>query len=398
MFIIALIRFLRGYITISAWGGFLDRFLNLAAKEYIPMWGIIKKEGRLYIKTYARHYRHLRHIAKKAGMKMKVLRRKGLPFFLHRYRKRKGVFAGIALFFLLLKLMSLFIWTVEIKGNEKTSTQEILDVLSELGLKPCAFKGSLDISLIEDSAALRLPSLVWLAVNMQGTCVVVEVKERIKPPEMVPIDKPCNIVASHAGQIISVEAYEGQPAVKTGDAVAKGDLLISGIVEDGKGLVHFRHARGVVMAQTKRVMSVTVPFKQQKKEPTGKVVIRRKVEFFGLKVPLYVGKEPEGDFIVEKSRMRTNIHGFKPPIGYTMQKWTEVSTVEFDLTEKEAAALARQQLSERLKEESPDADIIDKKEEIKADKEGVTVTHTYLCREDIAAPQEIYINSDDKSQ
>ncbi len=396
MFIVALIRYLFGYIEVTAFGGFYDRFLNLAAKEYYPLWGITRKGHRLYFKTYARHYKTLRPIAKQSGVRMKVTKKRGLPFFLFRFRKRKGLFLGIALFFLLLRLFSLFVWTVEIKGNTTTPTQEILDVLADLGLKPCALKHNLDITHIENSAAVKLPSLVWLAVNLKGTCVVVEVRERIMPPEMVPIHRPCNIVASHAGQIISIEAYDGQPVVKKGDAVSEGDLLISGIVEDSKGIVHLRHARGSVIAQTKREITEKVPFRQQKKEPTGKVINRLKIEFFGLNLPLYIGKEPKGEYIEEKSRMRTNINGFKPPIGYTLNRWIEVKTVEYELTPTEATALAKEKITQRLKEESPSADILNMQEEISRNKEGVTVRRTYICKEDIATPREILVNSDDK--
>lgn len=59
----------------------------------------------------------------------------GVPFLLHRYRKRTGLLAGLLAAVVLLGYMSGFVWKIEVTGNEAISTQEILAALDELGFR-----------------------------------------------------------------------------------------------------------------------------------------------------------------------------------------------------------------------------------------------------------------------
>ena len=126
-------------------------------------------------------------------------------------------------------------WTIEVVGNETVSSDEILDFLEEEGLKIGSYKSALNPRELERKTLLELKELSWIAVNITGSTVTVEVNERILPPDMyLDNDKACNIVARYTGQIHSMDIYDGQSDLQVGDTVLAGDLIVSGIVEDGK--------------------------------------------------------------------------------------------------------------------------------------------------------------------
>ena len=63
-------------------------------------------------------------------------------------------------------------------------------------------------------------------------------------PEFPDSTTPCNIVASQDGTIMGIEATVGVAEVRSGDAVLKGDLLISGITENLDKTYNLKAARG----------------------------------------------------------------------------------------------------------------------------------------------------------
>ena len=86
---------------------------------------------------------------------------------------------------------------------------------------------------------------------------MIEVRERIPAPQVENDTTPRNILASQDGTILSLKVYEGEAAVKKGEAVLKGDLLISSVVTNKDLSVSFKHARGVAIAQTRHTVSHT---------------------------------------------------------------------------------------------------------------------------------------------
>ncbi|MCI8497559.1 MAG: sporulation protein YqfD, partial [Clostridiales bacterium] len=230
MFILRLLRFLAGSVEFSAFGVFPERFLNLCTQNHIPLWMVRCGQNRVTACTLARRYKKMRALAKKSGVRLKSGRRRGLPFILHRYRKRVGLLAGIVLFIGILYTLSLFVWTVEITGNTSVDEQTIRDTLSSLGLRPGVLSSSVSPDELKRDALLELPELSWLTINLKGSSVIVEVRERVVPPIVVPEDRPCNIVADIPGQIVTLEVYAGKAEVQKGDAVTQGQLLVSGTI------------------------------------------------------------------------------------------------------------------------------------------------------------------------
>lgn len=149
---------------------------------------------------------------------------------LHRYKKRYFFFAGLALAVCFVLVMSQFVWSIEVVGNETVSTAEILQVLDGLGLHKGTFRGSVDARDLKNNALLQLDQLSWLWVDIKGSRATVSVSEKRAAPEILDQSSPCDIVASKAGVIKNFNATAGKSAVEVGQTVLEGQLLISGVV------------------------------------------------------------------------------------------------------------------------------------------------------------------------
>lgn len=290
-----IIREIRGTVRFRAQDGFPERFLNLARQAGIHLWDLKRQDDYIEGCVTARNYKKLRKPARRSGVKLRIAGKKGLPFLMHRYRKRSGIAVGLLVFCLLLFATSRFIWKIEVRGNERVPTEGILTVLESLGLHEGIAKGSIDCNYEEQRLLLSLHELSLATIYIEGTTLICEVHERTEPPEMIEDYKPCNIIAAKTGLIERMEVYEGQREVQEGDVVEEGDLIISGIVDDKNGnFLYTRHARAKIMAITQETVEIRIPLQETQRDYTGENLVRRSVSILGGEIPLYLAQRIEG--------------------------------------------------------------------------------------------------------
>ena len=127
--------FRKGIVRIRVQGEQTERFLNLCKARKIKISSLDRTgeqslEGDFGIQDFLR----LSPIRRKTGVKIHILEKHGLPFFFYRSKKRKAFFIGIFVCALLLLGLSGRIWEIDVSGNARNSTQEILDFLKEEGI------------------------------------------------------------------------------------------------------------------------------------------------------------------------------------------------------------------------------------------------------------------------
>ena len=80
--ILKLFRYLFGYVVFSAKGGFAERFINLCAVRRINLWDVSLKDNTIRARIGIRDFRRLRGVARKTGVSVSILQKRGLPFYL----------------------------------------------------------------------------------------------------------------------------------------------------------------------------------------------------------------------------------------------------------------------------------------------------------------------------
>ena len=395
MLSLSVIRWLRGYAVLRIvpdpdCRGSAERFLNLTARAGISFWNIRREGDGFEARVAVSQYRSMIGPGRKAGIRFRTVERRGFPFFLRRCLKRKGLFAGAALFLAIQLLMPLYVWNVTVSGCETISPDQVRAACVELGLSPGALKSRVDYTFLQHELMLRFPEISWVSLNTRGCFVTVELKEKVEQPEMVDGEKYCNIVASRAGQVVSIDTYEGTAQVAAGDAVGQGQLLISGVMEDVFGGARLKHAAGRVMAETKRSISVEVPMRETVTSPTGKTVVRRSMNLFGLEIPLSLTGIPQGDYKRETEVASLEVGEVTLPVSILTETWTEEETAEVTLTEEQARKKAEKEMEEKLEAEWKEVEVKEKNVSGKIDGEVYRLTMDCVCEENIAEELEIF--------
>ncbi len=278
---------LRGRIVFQAAGGFPDLFLETCAALGASLREVTQRGGTLGAQVTAADYPKVQTAAERSGMGLTVVGQTGLPPLLRRYRARIGIPVGILLGAMLLAVLSGRVWEVTVTGNAAVGSEEILDVMEELGVTPGAAIRKLDMRAVAKQAGERLPKLSWIAINLNGCEVNVEMREAIEPPVLTDNRDYCNLVAARDGVIVLADVLEGAGQPQAGSAVVHGDLLVSGVIEMKNGFQRFVNAKAVILARTKTELSVQT----EAAFPAERVAVRRNVRrlcFFGIRIPLGV--------------------------------------------------------------------------------------------------------------
>ncbi|MCL2107488.1 MAG: sporulation protein YqfD [Oscillospiraceae bacterium] len=262
MLLIYIMRLIRGYVRFRAADGFPERFLNLCSQKGIRVWDVSFSGGALYGSTGIQDYKAMRDCAKRSGCLLRIQRKAGLPFFIHKYRRRVGLLIGLAVFVVGLALLSRMIWSIEILGSERVPEELILQVMEAQGLRLGVPRKRLDSRAMSEAALKQLPELTWISLNLSGSSAVVEVREKLATAAVDSETAPRDIVAAKAGQLELLEVYEGMRQAKPGDAVAPGALLAGGMVDNRDGGVRFERANAYAVARTQLELSVFAPRRQ----------------------------------------------------------------------------------------------------------------------------------------
>ncbi len=388
--IIELIKYIIGYIEFKAYGGLADRFLNLCTREKIPIWNIKNINGNIFARTTVSGYLSLKNIARKSGMKLLALNKRGLKFFLIRNKSRLGIAIGIVAFICIITTLSQFVWSVSVVGNSTLDNDYILSAFQKHGVKVGAKISDIDARGVAQSVVGEIENLSWAAVNRKGTVIVIEVREKTEAPEIYDNKTPTNVVASDDGVILSIDVLYGTEETKPGWAVTKGDLLISGIVTRADGKEIFIHADGYVKALVKKKEKIShnnITLHKMNSEKK-----RISIFFFGIKIPLGMSV-PDTFFTQHKAFIKSD--DILLPLGIITEYGADYSEESIEKNESLKHKIALYSNAEHVKNLMEHGEI--QKSTVRVlENNGETVYELSAdCIQEIGALQEIYIEKND---
>lgn len=391
-----LLLFLFGTISFKAEGGFAERFLNLCTVRGVKLINLTSENGVLYAETSLSGFRKIRVCASRSGMKVKIVQKKGLPFVYARFAGRTGLFAGIAVCCFLLFFYTRSVWFIEIKGNEKISSQKILQVLETNGIKEGTLKKEIDNDTLSLAIYEAIPDISWLNLGIDGSRLTVDIREVVEKPQSRDSADFCNIIASKGGVIDKMRVYEGEALVQEGDGVSAGQLLVSGVIfhEEAK-LNTFHRSKAEIYAFTNSKNQIKVSKNFEKTEYTGRSKRYKVLRLFRLQIPLYLftfSYEQKEVSVIEKPLV---IASKKLPVGIFEVEAKETKTKKQTLNQSAAEALARAEKKEYESGFSSSVKILDVKKSVKEQKDCFVFTYSYKLYEDIAS--ESIIEIDDKN-
>jgi len=281
-------RYILGYLTIKITGEYNENILNICAKNRIVLWNTRLVKSEIEANILIKDFKRLKNLIRKTKCRIHILEKKGLPLKTKNYKNRYGLFLGIIIIILILNVLSNHIWVITVNGNKKIPSEEILKNCEKIGIKPSIKISKLNPKNDRERLILLTEDLAWCSLNIEGSKLTVNVTEVKKAKSKT--KSPTNLKASADGIINKIDIKSGNCVVKVGDAVKKGDLLVSGIIEGLSG-THFVNSSGKILAVTKEEYKIEKEYESEIIINTGEYKRKKVLEVFSLKIPLYLGGE-----------------------------------------------------------------------------------------------------------
>ena len=374
---VRLYKYIIGYVVFAAKGGFSERFINLCTVRRIRIWDVCRHSTTITAKINVRDFRKLRNIAKNTGVRISIVSRCGLPFYLRKHKDRAGLLVGAVIFIFFCTFMNNYLWCISVQNGNNISKEQLLNLAENTGLIYGINVGSFD----EEKAAREIykasdGKLSWVKVNIKGSLAVVEYREAEDKLQVEEKGEASNIVADFDGVIISDETYQGAKNKSRGDTVVKGEVLISGIVEgiDMKPLYY--QAKGKFSALHTRNLEYTL---NNNTEFLNLETVNRSyvLHIFSLKIPIGImsNQSENTDLLTFDSFLE--YEGYILPIG--IKQTVAVKHKSRNLSQREKELLTVAEYSNLEYDRFLRTNILSQKNTLTKDGDCLKVVGEYRC-------------------
>lgn len=321
-----------------------------------------------------------------------VVKRKGLPYFIYLWKKKK-LFLGVCLFcFFLLTFLSHLIFDIKVIHTDKDLRDTIYADLKEFGLEKYHFKINYQKKEeIRNKILEKEKDIIeWLEIEEVGTTYQIKVIPRVQKEEEEEL-APRSVVAKKSGMILSIEASTGEVVVQRNQYVEKGQELITGIIKNKEEVKALVPATGKVYAEVWYDVKMSLPLKYRKESKTGEQKQVLELHFLNKDYSFFDFSPYATSKNTEKVLWKHPLLPFK--ITYTKKEEVEVEETRYDegdLLEK-VEPLALSKLQEQLGE---DIEILERKVLKKSTNLGrIELELFFKVKEDITAYQDIDLQS-----
>ena len=208
--------------------------------------------------------RKLVALCKKNGWSHRVIRQRGIYYDLTCLIHRKMLLFGMGILIFTELFLPTRVLFVRVEGNDRIPTNKIISAAEESGIHIGTSRRYVRSEKVKNTLLDKIPQLQWAGVNTNGCTAVISVRERSDSPVSLGKGTVSSIVADRDGYILSCVVTQGAAKIQPGQSVLKGQVLISGYTECGI-CIQATQARGEVIAQTSRELTVAAPTKCEKR-------------------------------------------------------------------------------------------------------------------------------------
>jgi similar to stage IV sporulation protein len=296
-------------------------------------------------------FKELRPIVRKTGTRVAILKRYGLPFFWPVLLRRKMFTAGLFLAVAFWIWSTFYVWEIETEGNYQITGDALSTFLSENDVKIGMPKSRLDIEALEKELRRQFPEIIWASAKLSGTKLLLSVKENdaAYTKEQEQETAGTDLTALYSGTVVSILVRSGVPAVKAGDYVEEGSILVDGKIpvydEDGTVREYLlTQADADIVLEYEETFLDSLPFDYIRKEYTGRQKKTYSVQAFGhtFRLPY------EKSFTVQDSLIRETrpqiFEKLSIPVFFCTQTDREYQKVEHEYTLSEAEKILNEKI------------------------------------------------------
>ena len=351
------------------------------------------KNDSLYLTTSGRFEKKVLRLCESSDCVCEITERRGAVFTLRKYFKRFGFAVGAIVAAALIFFLSNTVMKIEVTGvDDENVIREIRSILKDEGLYAGTYIPSLNYFSLANKLFASSDNVAWASIGNIGSVVYVNVSTPSLQPQTAENKRiPCDIVASRDAVIVNAEVLVGQLDVLIGDAVYKGQKLVSGRIERREGYPKFYHSYARITGRYGESVTIEQKYVEEALLPAD-VFYRKSLNIFELEIPLPGDVlKSSAEYSVKSSTTPIRLFGIELPLSVTVREYTELCEDVKSYSTAEAFRLLYERLENYEKEILDGVTVVDRKiEEISGD-DGVALKIDYVLEGEIGVPSEIYI-------
>lgn len=378
-----------GMVTVEVTSADTAAFLTLLAQNQIAVFRVQQVDSLcLNLSLLKNDYPHVCKLCERRGEQIKIKTRTGAYWLFKSILHRFVLLTGIAVVVLLSIFLPTRILFFEVSGNSITPANKILETAQLCGIKFGASRTEIRSEQMKNKLLASMPQLQWAGINTYGCRAVISVSEKHTKPQKESQNGVCSIVASTDGIIESCTATKGNLLCAKGQAVKRGEVLISGYTDCGI-MIRASRAEGEIFANTIRNLTVIVPTKY---------TVKTDNQLFGKNISLILGKKrinlwknsgiPTTKCVkINKEYVITLPGEYQIPITLAIEEWNGYNTEEIHTASTDVSLDASAAALEYLNTLMISGRVISKSESIENQNQFLILTGQYACHEMIGREQ-----------
>lgn len=366
-------------------GAHPQQFITQAAQKNIRLARITRTGDGFTMTARGADKHRLMELAAQGGWQISLVKRHGPGRWAERLLARPGVPLGAALFFVLVRLLAGFVWSIDFGAAETDTEQAALrSLLAENHIREGTYLSAEALAAAQQQATRQSERYGWVSLNFTGGCLFIE-RTPSQFQTIQPEPPPAALYAKAAGEVLSVEATSGFAAVAPGQYVAAGQLLVDCNRLSRTERLVTQGAAGSVVARVTKEYSASIPYTVAVPCLTGQSSTERTLCVLGR---LQVSEPPASSdanayTTTEWQPLHLGRVALPASICETTVWHSQSTTLHY--SPAQAAALAARACRRALMEEFPTA-VIEAQQRRDSATDAAHCTIVYTFRADIAAP------------
>ena len=397
--LLILLRYIFGYVKVEVYGFAPERLMNLIIRNEVVVWDVESTEKGYIFHTGRKNLMKMKPYLQKTNMKMKILKKCGLPYFIQQNKRRAAFLLGFLVFCVMVYVLSLFIWEVKVTGEDKLVADNLLKVIEKQYVPLGTIKSKVDCAKLEEELRREFDEISWISCELKGTVLTVYLEEGMAPKVIEDSNITGDLVATQDAVITKMITRQGTPVAKIKEQVNKGDILISGtiyIYDDNNEIMETSYvaADGDIYGTTMEDYEDYVELMHYEKEYVGNP--KKHITFYFMDycftpyIPKMGSENYDSYTQIHKAKLLDN---FYLPFGYKTISRTTYTLKKAEYTEQEAKQLLTERFNKKLKEfAEKGVEIVENNVTIKKSNGKLVAQGTIIKNEPIAALQKTSVN------
>ena len=259
----------------------IENLLKTLYNKKVTLFNIERQEhNRVSFEVLDKHEKKVKRYISNFKVKKTLSRAKQIPKIIV---ANIGILLGVFVGVIFSVFASAYTWQIKVFGTKDLTSQEILQVLEQNGIK----KGKINLVSSEEIETILLNNydrIAQVSVIKQGTSIIINLSEKL-----VYIEEEYEpIKAKYSGIITNINIITGTTNVKVGDYVNIGDILVLPFNLNSKGEKVSVKPLAEISAKIFIMSKVVLPKSEQVLTRTGKTCIEYKYKLFNFN--LFSGK------------------------------------------------------------------------------------------------------------